>query len=142
MKSHSSYSNTDLLTLISRMEALAHQYRGWHNDFVGEHPSVSGDDLTLLGTTVQTLFLMNDAASSKEAFKTRLCDVLATQTFTSWSAIDRNTGTRWDPLVQSYQAFCAQHPDAEPYEASHTQGWPQKLHDYLTAHLPQDYESF
>lgn len=106
-------------------QALAQQFAGWRNDYLGSVDSVETADAVLLaaGQNAQQIIFEEIKASSLgnqyEVWQ-RLAQLLSKHDCMGWLAIDLESHTVWQPLVQSYLDFKSTYPDCEPYLGTET----------------------
>lgn len=92
------------------LQELMDRYRGWLADYEFE-PLFDPDYRPLTEVIHALLQLPQPAWGSDQA----LCAALAKCDFLVRAAVHRASGTRWDPLQQSYRDFKARFADAEPF---------------------------
>lgn len=107
---------------ISRVtQALAQQYAGWRNDYIGAVAGVEEEDTELLvqaELAAQHIIYEEIEASklvNQHQIWQRLAQLLYEHDCMGWLAMDPESHAIWHPLVQSYLDFKASYPDCEPY---------------------------
>ena len=107
-------------------KALAQQYAGWRNDYLGSVAGVQEEDTELLvqAELVAQQIIHEEIEASKIVNQhqawLRLAQLLSEHDCMGWLALDPESHTSWHPLVQSYLDFKSTYPDCEPYLGTET----------------------
>ena len=102
-------------------KALAQQYAGWRNDYIGAVVGVQEEDTELLvqAELVAQHIIHEEIEASKiinqHQVWVRLAQLLSEHDCMGWLAMDPESHTTWHPLVQSYLDFKSIFADCEPY---------------------------
>jgi hypothetical protein len=106
--------------------ALAQQYAGWRNDYIGAVTGVLEEDAELLvqAELVAQHIIHEEIEASKIVNQyqvwIRLAQLLSEHDCMGWLAINPESRTVWHPLVQSYHNFKSTYPECEPYLGTET----------------------
>jgi hypothetical protein len=102
-------------------KALAQQYAGWRNDYLGSVAGVQEEDTELLvQAELAAQHIIHEEIEATKVVNqhqvwVRLAQLLSEHDCIGWLAVDPESYTAWHPLVQSYLDFKATYPDCEPY---------------------------